>query len=102
MGSLNDHHVLLDLWHATTPPIPQSLLTQALAELSGRGLGVANMVAIVYDPADDVRAMRMVQVEEIAVQMAVRLRSFDDTADVLEWLNCPADQRQFRFTPSSH
>jgi hypothetical protein len=65
------------------------LLIQALAELSRRGIGVANKVAIVYDPADDARAMRMVRGEELAAQMEVRLRSFDDTADALDWLSGP-------------
>jgi hypothetical protein len=91
MGSLTDHHVVLDLRHATIPPIPELLLTQALAELSKRGIGVANKVAIVYDPADDVRAMRFGRGERIADLMGVRLRSFDDTADALEWLNSSAD-----------
>jgi hypothetical protein len=30
--------------------------------------------------------------EEIAIELGVRLRSFDDTPDALEWLNCRADQ----------
>jgi hypothetical protein len=102
MGRVSDHHVMLDLRSATIPPIPESLLTQALDELSRRGIGVSNTVAIVYDPADRDRAMRMVRGEEIAVQMGVRLRSFDDTADALEWLNCPADQRHFDLRPSNN
>jgi hypothetical protein len=86
-GSLSDHHVVLDLRHATIPPIPEAILTQALDELSRRGIGVANKVAIVYDPGDAARATRMVQGEEIAAQMGVRLRAFDDTADALDWLS---------------
>jgi len=46
--------------------------------------------------------MRMVKGEEIAVEMGIRFRSFDDTADALEWLNSPADQRQFPFPPSNN
>jgi hypothetical protein len=102
MGRVSDHHVVLDLRWATIPPIPESLLTQALNELSRRGIGVANKVAIVYDPADAERATRMVRGEEIAKQIGVRLRSFDDTADALEWLNCPPDQQQFDFPPSNN
>jgi hypothetical protein len=78
-----------------------SQLTQPIDELSRRGIGVANNVAIAYDPADGARATLMVQGEEIATQVGLRLRSFDDTADALEWLSCPADQRQFEFRPST-
>jgi len=88
-GSLSDHHVMLDLRRATIPPIPEARLTQALDELARRGIGVANKVAIVYDPADAARAMRMVRGEEIAAQMGVRLRAFDDTANALDWLSGP-------------
>jgi hypothetical protein len=102
MGSVSDHHVLLDLRRATIPPIPVSQLTQAMDELSRRGIGVANKVAIVYDPADAARAMLMVRGQEIAVQMGIRLRSFDDTADAIDWLSCPADQREFEFRPSNN
>jgi hypothetical protein len=102
MGSLSDHHVLLDLRHATIPPIPESQLAQALGELSRRGIGVANKVAIVFDPADSTRAMRFVRGEELAVRMGVRFRSFDDTSDALEWLSCPCEQRQFGFPPSKN
>jgi hypothetical protein len=102
MGRLSDHHVVLDLRKATIPPIDESLLSQAIDELRRRGLGVANKVAVVYDPADNVRALRFVRVEEIAVEMGVRLRTFDDTVDALDWLNCPDEQRQFEFSPSSN
>jgi hypothetical protein len=102
MGSVSDHHVVLDLRRATIPPIPESLLTQALEELARRGLGVANKVAVVYDPADAERAMRMIHGEDIAVQIGLRLRSFNDITDALEWLNYPADQRQFDFPPSNN
>jgi hypothetical protein len=87
MGSVCDHHVLLDLRRATIPPIPESELTHAIDELARRGIGVANKVAIVYDATDAVRAMMMVRAREIAVQMGIRLRSFDDTADALDWLS---------------
>jgi hypothetical protein len=102
MGRVSDHHVILDLRSATIPPIPESLLTQVLDELSRRGIGVANKVAVVYEAADAERAKRMVRAEEIAVEMGVRLRSFDDTADALEWLNCPDNQRRFDFPPSDN
>jgi hypothetical protein len=102
MGSVSAHHIVLDVRHATIPPIPESLLTPALDELWRRGIGVVNKVAIVYDPADDIRATRFVRGEEIAEQMGLRLRSFDDTADALEWLNYSADQRQFGFPPSKN
>jgi hypothetical protein len=100
MGSPSDHHVVMDLRHAMIPPISESVLARALHELLRRGIGVANKVAIVYDPADKVRATLFVRGEEIAAQMGVRLRSFDDTADALEWLSSPADQRQIRLLPS--
>jgi hypothetical protein len=102
MGSLSDHHVVLDLRNATIPPIDESLLTQAIDELRRRGLGVVNKVAIVYDPADSVRALRFVRGEEIAVEMGVRLRTFDDTIDALDWFNRPDEQRQFEFSPSNN
>jgi hypothetical protein len=102
MGSVSDHHVVLDLRRATIPRIAESQLTHALDELARRSIGVANKVAIVYDPADSERAMRMIHGEEIAVQMGLRLHSFDDMADALEWLNRPTDQRQFDFPPSNN
>jgi hypothetical protein len=102
MGHVSDHHVILDLRCATIPPIPESLLTQALEEFWRRGIGVANKVTIVYDSGDAERALRMVRAEEFAVEIGVNLRSFDDTADALEWLNCPADQRRFDFPPSNN
>jgi hypothetical protein len=94
MGRVNDHHVLLDLRDARIPPLPESLLPRALNELSRRGIGVANKVAVVFDPADSVRGLRMIQGEEIAERMGLRFRSFDDTADALEWLNVPFDDRK--------
>jgi hypothetical protein len=102
MGSVSDHNVLMDLRHATIPPIPVQQLSQAMGELALRGIGVANKVAVVYDPADAARATLMVQGEEIATQVGLRLRSFDDTADALEWISSPADQRQFEFPPSNN
>jgi hypothetical protein len=94
MGRVKDHHVVLDLRAARSRPIPESLLVQVLNELSRRGIGVDNKVAIVFDPADSVRGLRMIQGEEIAERMGLRFRSFDDTADALEWLNLPFDDRQ--------
>jgi ABC-type lipopolysaccharide export system ATPase subunit len=79
MGGVCDHHVLLDLRRATIPPIAVSELTQAIDELARRGIGVVNKVAIVYDAADAARAMVMVRGQDIAVQMGIRLHSFDDT-----------------------
>jgi hypothetical protein len=102
MGRVSDHHVVLDLRQATIPPIPESLLTQAMIELSQRGIGVANKVAIVYDPEDAVRAMRMVRAEELAVQAGISLRSFDDTAEALDWLSCPTNEQQFGFPLSTN
>jgi hypothetical protein len=94
MGRVRDHHVVLDLRYARIPPIPESLVAQVLNELSRRGIGIDNKVAIVFDPADSVRGLRMIQGEEIAERMGLRLRSFDDTGDALEWLNLPFDDRQ--------
>jgi hypothetical protein len=102
MGRVRDHHVVLDLRAARSRPIPESLLAQVLNELSRRGFGVDNKVAIVYDPGDAERAMRMIHGEDIAVEIGLKLRSFDNIADALEWLNCPADQRQFDFQPNNN
>jgi hypothetical protein len=102
MGRVRDHQVVLDLRGARIRPLPESLLSQTLNELSRRGFGVANKVAVVFDPADSVRGLRMIQGEEIAERMGLRLRSFDDTADALEWLNLPFDDRQIRLAPSNN
>jgi hypothetical protein len=102
MGRVRDHHVVVDLRYAKLPPIPESLVAQVLNELSRRGFGVDNKVAVVFDPADSVRGLRMIQGEEIAERMRLRLRSFDDTGDALEWLNLPFDDRWVGLPPTNN
>jgi hypothetical protein len=87
MGSLHAHHVLFDLRHADVPPLPEAILVQAVSELQRRGLGVANQLAICFDPADSARADRAAVAERIALEMGLRLRAFADYAAALDWLS---------------
>jgi hypothetical protein len=89
MGNPEAHHVLLDLRRATLGPIPESALIEALAELRRRGLGVANRVAIVAEPADVVRWDRAQDAEGIAARAALALRRFSEYDEALDWLSDP-------------
>jgi hypothetical protein len=91
MGTLHAHHVLIDLRHATIPPLPEATLVQALSELQRRGLGVLNRLTIVIDRDDDARTLRLVALEQIAATMGMRLRGFADYGAALEWLSAPAE-----------
>ncbi len=55
MGDIVAHHVLVDLRRASVPPMPETTLARALEHLRRLGLGVKNKVAVVTDPADEVR-----------------------------------------------
>jgi hypothetical protein len=87
MGPLESHHVLIDLRHATAPPLAELLLVEAVAEFARRGLGQANRVAVVFDPGDAARAARLPWGEAVATQMGLDVRAFDDYAEALDWLS---------------
>jgi hypothetical protein len=90
MGDVHAHHVLIDLRHATIPPLPAAVLVEALEHLRRRGVGVLDRVAIVVDRDDAARTLRLVEVEQIAATMQMRLRGFGDYGAALEWLSAPA------------
>ena len=87
MGSVDAHHVLFDLRRATIPPLPEIILVQALEHLRRQGLGVANKVAVVTDPADKVRSDRADAFEAIAAHMLMHVRGFRDYGQALDWLS---------------
>ena len=90
MGSLEFHHILMDIRHATLPPLPEALAVQVVTDLKRRGIGVANKVAVVVNPDDEARADRIKLFEAIATHMGVRLRCFVDYGDALDWISDPA------------
>ena len=55
MGDVAAHHVLVNLRRASLPPLPEATLARALEHLRQRGLGLENKIAVVTDPADEVR-----------------------------------------------
>lgn len=81
------HNVLIDLRRGALPPLPELVLAEALTYLKCQGLGVATKVAIVTDPADRVRTDRADAAEAIAAHMLMRVRSFRDYGDALDWLS---------------
>jgi hypothetical protein len=81
---------LIDLRHATVPPLPEAVLIEALEHLRRRGLGVLNRLAIVIDRDDDARTLRLVALEQIAATMGMVVRGFGDYAAALKWLSAPA------------
>ncbi len=87
MGDVAAHHVLVDLRHATIPPLPEALLARALQHLRRLGLGVKNKVAVVTDPADGVRTDRADGAEAVAAFLQMQVRSFRDYGAALDWLN---------------
>ena len=87
MGDVAAHHVLVDLRRATIPPLPEALLARALEHLRRRGLGVKNKVAVVTDPADEVRTDRADAAEAVAAFLLMQVRSFRDYGAALDWLN---------------
>ena len=87
MGEVADHHVLVDLRRASMPPLPEANLARALQHLSRQGLGVKNKVAVVTDPADEVRADRADAAEALAAFLQMQVRSFRDYGAALDWLN---------------
>ena len=89
MGSLHFHHILIDLRHAVIPPLPEAVLVEAVSYLRRVGVGVLNRVAIVTDPADELRSERVQIAERIALLMEMHLRSFQDYSEALDWLNDP-------------
>src|SRR5262245_14861435 len=78
MGSLHYHHILVDLRRAAIPPLPEVVLVEAVRYLHGLRIGVLNRVAIVTDPADEVRSERVRIAELIAREMEMQLRGFQD------------------------
>lgn len=89
MGTLHFHHLLVDLRRAVIPPLPELILVEAVRYLHGLGVGVLNRVAIVTDPADEVRSERVRIAELIGRQMEMQFRGFQDYAEALYWLNDP-------------
>ena len=87
MGDVAAHHVLVDLRRATVPPLPEALVARALEHLRRRGLGVKNKVAVVTDPADEVRTDRADAAEAVAAFLLMQVRSFRDYGDALDWLS---------------
>jgi hypothetical protein len=87
MGDATAHHVLVDLRRATIPPLPEALLARALEHLSRLGLGVKNKVAVVTDPADEVRTDRADAAEVVAALLQMQVRSFRDYGAALDWLS---------------
>ena len=86
MGDVAAHHVLVDLRHATIPPLPEALLARALEHLRRRGLGVKNKVAVVTDPADGCED-RADAAEAVAAFLRMQVRSFRDYGAALDWLS---------------
>ena len=87
IGDPQAHPVLIDLRRAEIPPLPESDLAEALTYLRRRGLGVANKIAIVTDADDRIRSDRADAAEAIATHMLMRVRSFRDYGDALDWLS---------------
>ena len=87
VGDVAAHHVLVDLRRATVPPLPEALLARALEHLRLRGLGVKNKVAVVTDPADEVRTDRADTAEAVAAFLRMQVRSFRDYGAALDWLS---------------
>ena len=87
MGDVAAHHVLVDLRRASNPPLPEATLARALEHLRRQGLGVKNKVAVVTDPADEVRADRADAAEAVAAFLRMQVRSFRDYGAALDWLN---------------
>ena len=83
---LHYHPILMDLRRATVPPLPEVILVEAVSYLQRVGIGVANRVAFVADPADSVRQERLVVAERIAAVMGMKLRCFGDYGEALDWL----------------
>ena len=81
------HHVLVDLRRASIPPLPEATLARALEHLRQLDLGVKNKVAIVTDPADEVRGDRADAAEAVAAFLRMQVRSFRDYGAALDWLN---------------
>jgi hypothetical protein len=81
------HHVLVDLRRASIPPLPEAALARALEHLRRLDLGVKNKVAIVTDPADEVRGDRADAAEAVAAFLQMQVRSFRDYGAALDWLN---------------
>jgi hypothetical protein len=52
-----------------------------------QGLGVKNKVAVVTDPADEVRADRADAAEAVGAFLRMQVRSFRDYGAALDWLN---------------
>jgi hypothetical protein len=89
MGTLEHHHVLIDLRHAVVPPLHEAVLVEASTYLRARGLGVLNRIAVVVDPHDELRTERVQVAERIATLLGMHLRGFPDYAEALDWLNDP-------------
>jgi hypothetical protein len=87
MGTLEFHHIVIDLRHAVIPPLPEAILVEAVNYLRRLGIGVLNRVAIVTDPVDEVRSERAEVAERIALHMGMQVRSFQDYSEALDWLN---------------
>jgi hypothetical protein len=81
------HPVLVDLRRATIPPLPEGLLARALEHLRGLGVGVTNKVAIVTNPADEVRRERADAAEAVAALLRMQVRSFSDYGAALDWIS---------------
>jgi hypothetical protein len=77
----------MDLRRATVPPLPEVILVEAVSYLQRVGIGVANRVAFVADPADSVRQERLAVAERIAAVMGMKLRCFGDYGEALDWLS---------------
>jgi hypothetical protein len=86
-GTLHFHPILMDLRRATVPPLPEAILVEAVSYLQRAGIGVANRVAIVADPADQVRRERLEVAERIAAMMGMQLRCFGEYGEALDWLS---------------
>jgi hypothetical protein len=87
MGDVAAHHVLVDLRHATMPPLPEVLVARALQHLRRLGLGVKNKIAVVTDPADGARTDRADAAEAVAALLQMQVRSFRDYGAALDWLS---------------
>lgn len=89
MGTLHYHHILVDLRRAVIAPLPEVILVEAVSYLHGLSVGVVNRVAILTDPADEVRSDRVQVAERIAGLMGMHLRGFQEYGAALDWLNDP-------------
>ncbi len=86
MGPLEAHDLVIDLRHATEPPLAELLLIEGVSQFAKAGLGQANRVAVVHSPADDARARSLPLAEAAAAQMGLSVRVFDDIGEALDWL----------------